>query len=276
MGVSFYIHYNGNIPTENHTLFELFILYFSDALLFKTQETDPEVFNQTLDYLKRYRINKNENFCGSKEKGVPGMRLGYLKYAMRKPNYATLISYSIDEKGNNFRPMAILVFKNGNPTDKGPPKLFLDGMCSDQLRPIKGMGSQLISIFIDAAKDVGFQFIELAAASKQAVATWKKKGFEKQIGVKSPGGLPIYSKQLGGEGDTHILIDLQHNNNILVCDETCKNLGPLLPEEFNSLDGIDNYINEQIGIKKGGGKTKKYKTKKYKTKKHKTKRYKTK
>jgi hypothetical protein len=168
MAVSFYIHYNGIISEKNNTLFEMFISYFSGALSFKTQDTDNKIFDQTLVYLRNNRINKNENFCGSKRNKVPGMRLGYLKYAMRKPDNGTLISYSIDEEGN-FNPMAILVFKNGNLTDQGEPKLYLDGMCSDQLRPIKGMGSQLLSIFIDTAKEVGFRFIELASASKKAI-----------------------------------------------------------------------------------------------------------
>ena len=52
MDLSFYIHYNGLISEENPTFFELFITYFSGALLFKTQETDSEVFTQTIKYLR--------------------------------------------------------------------------------------------------------------------------------------------------------------------------------------------------------------------------------
>lgn len=275
--VSFYIHYNGIIPEENPTLFELFITYFSGALLFNTQDTDSFVFDQTLRYLKLdNRKNKDENFCSSEKKGVPGMNIGYLRDIMREPNKATLISYNNTE--GIIQPMAVLVFKNGSLTDEGESKLYLDGMCSDQQSPIRGMGSQLLSIFIDAAKSTGFQFIELASASKKATETWKKKGFERQPGRRDHDDLPIYSLQLGGEGeeDTHVLIDLKHNNDILVCNETCKNLGPM-PRDLDSLNGINNYINVSMNknsnskINKGGKKTKKHKTKKHKTKKHKTK-----
>ena len=271
MDTFFYIHYNGIIPRENHTLFEMFILYFSDVLSFQTQHIYSEVFPQTLDYLRKSRLSKDENFCGSKKKGVPGMRLGYLKEIMREENKATLISYGIE--GGQINPRAILVFKNGKDADIYNPSLYLDGMCSDQLRPIKGMGSQLLSIFIDAAKEVGFQFIELASASKQATVTWRKKGFERDLQRRlDPDGLPIFSKQLGGEDTAHVMIDLQHNNNILVCDETCDNLGPLPSGQLNSLDDINNYIDEQIEIKKEGGKKqKKHKTRKYKTRKYKRK-----
>ena len=73
-GLSFYIHYNGIIPEENPTLFEMFIPYFSGALSFNTQDTDTDsnVFNQTIRYLKLdNRKNKDENFCSSISKGVP-------------------------------------------------------------------------------------------------------------------------------------------------------------------------------------------------------------
>lgn len=296
MDTFFYIHYNGIIPQENHTLFEMFILYFSDVLSFKTQDTDSGVFDKTLDYLRNTRQSKDENFCGSEQRGVPGMRLGYLKQIMREKNKATLISYGIEE--GQIIPRAILVFKNGYPTAEDNPNLYLDGMCSDQLRPIKGMGSQLLSIFIGAAKNVGFEFIELASASKQATVTWKKKGFERDLQKRlDHDKLPIYSLNLqevkkrktdyddeltpevkklkGGEGNSRVMIDLKHNNDILVCDETCNNLGPLPSGQLNSLDDINNYINEQIEIKKEGGKKqKKHKTRKHRTRKHRTRKYK--
>jgi hypothetical protein len=280
MELSFYIHYNGVI-SEDPTLFEMFVSHFDSVLNFKTQHTDTEeVFGKTLSYLKSSkRQNKDENFCSSISKGVPGMNIGYLRDIMRKPNNATLISYNNTE--GVIQPMAILVFKKGNPTDEDIPNLYLDGMCSDQQSSIKGMGSQLLSIFIDTAKEVGFQFIELASASKKATETWKKKGFERQPGRRDHDDLPIYSLQLGGEGDKHVLIDLKHNNDILVCDETCKNLGPM-PKDLDSLSGINNYINDKFEeksnskINKGGKKTKKHKTKKYKTKKHRTKKRRTK
>lgn len=281
-GLSFYIHYNGIIPEENPTLFEMLIPYFVGALSFNTQDTDSEVFNQTLRYLKLdNRKNEDENFCTSMSKEIPGMDIGYLRDIMRKPNNGTLISY------NNFegviQPMAVLVFKNGNYTDESQPILYLDGMCSDQQSPIRGLGSQLLTMFIDSAREVGFKFIELASASKKATETWKKKGFERKPGVRDHDDLPVFSLQLGGEGEgeERVLIDLKHNNNILVCDEKCKNLGPL-PKNFNSLNAINNYINEKFEeksntkINKGGKKTKKYKTKKYKMKKHITKKHKTK
>ena len=275
MDLSFYIHYNGIIHEENPTLFELFIPYFSGALSFNTQDTDNEVFDQTIRYLKLdNRKNKDENFCSSISKGIPGMNIGYLRDIMREPNKATLISYN--NTGGVIKPMAVLVFKNGSRTDEEPPKLYLDGMCSDQQSPIRGIGSQLLSIFIDAAKTVGFQFIELASASKKATETWKKKGFERQPGRRDNGDLPIYSLQLGGEKDKHVLIDLKHNNDILVCDETCENLGPM-PKDLDSLNGINNYIDAKLNfINKGGKKTKKYKTKKHRTKKHRAKKRKTK
>ncbi len=284
MDLSFYIHYNGVISEENPTLFEMFISHFDSILNFKTEDTDSDVFNQTLIYLKSSkRQNKDENFCGSKQKGVLGMNIGYLRDVMRKPNNATLISYN-NTKGV-IQPMAILVFKNGNSTDGYHQNLYLDSMCSDQQSSTRGMGSQLLSIFMDTARDVGFQFIELASASKKATATWKQKGFERHPeGDKDPGGLPkyFYDLQKGGEadereGDMSVLIDLKHNNNILVCDETCKNLGSLVPEEFNSLDEINNYVNETFETNKKGGKkhkTRKYKTRKYKTRKYKTRKYK--
>jgi len=275
MDTFFYIHYNGFFSEDNHTLFEMLISYFSGALLFKTQDTDSEVFDKTLRYLKlSKRANRDEDFCSSKIKKVPGMNIGYLRDIMRKPNNATLISYSINEN-NDFKPMAILVFKNGYPTDKDIPTLYLDGMCADQQSSIRGMGSQLLSIFFDAAKTVGFQFIELASASKQATATWIKKGFERLLGRKDREGLPLLFKKLGGGDDAHVMIDLKHNNDILVCDETCDNLGPLPSGQLNSLDDINNYINEQIEIKKEGGKNKKkHKTRKHRTRKYKTRKYK--
>jgi hypothetical protein len=284
-GLSFYIHYNRIIPEENTTLLDLFVIYFSGALSFKTQDTDSEVFNQTLRYLKLdNRKNEDENFCTSISKGIPGMDIGYLRDIMRNPNNGTLISY-INTEGV-IKPMAVLVFKNGNYTDEAPPILYLDGMCSDQQSPIRGIGSQLLTTFINAAREVGFQFIELASASKKATETWKKKGFERQPGRRDHDNLPIFSLQLGGEEEgegeeKRVLIDLKHNNDILVCDEKCKNLGPL-PKVLDSLNGINNYINEKFDTKsnfkinKGGKKTKKYKTKKYKTKKHKLKKNKTK
>ena len=278
MDLSFYIHYNGIISEENPTLFDVFIPYFSGALSFNTQDTDSNVFDQTMRYLKLdNRKNKDENFCSSISKGVPGMNIGYLRDIMREPNKATLISY-INTEGV-IKPMAVLVFKNGSRTDEEPPKLYLDGMCSDQQSPVRGLGSQLLSIFIDTAKTVGFQFIELASASKKATETWKKKGFEKQPGRRDHDNLPIYSLQLGGEGDKHVLIDLKHNNDILVCDETCKNLGPM-PKDLDSLNGINDYINAKFETKlnfkinKGGKKTKKYRIKKYRTKKYRTKKHK--
>lgn len=281
--LSFYIHYNGVIPEENHTLFEMFISHFSDALDFKTQDTDSDVFDQTLRYLKySKRQNKDENFCGSIKRGVPGMNIGYLRDIMRKPNNATLISYNNTE--GVIQPMAILVFKKGNSTDEFNQNLYLDSMCSNQQSPTRGMGSQLLSIFIDTARDVGFQFIELASASKKATTTWKNKGFKRHPeGDRDHDGLPkyFYELQKGGEGgeggDMRVLIDLNHNNNILVCDETCENLGPLLPEEFNSLDEINNYVNENFDTNtKGEGKhiTRKHKTKRYRTRKNRTKKYK--
>ena len=276
MDLSFYIHYNGIIPEENHTLFELLIPYFSAALSFNTQDTDSEVFDQTIRYLKLdNRKNKDENFCTSISKGIPGMNIKYLRDIMRESNNATLISYN--NTGGVIKPISILVFKNGNHTDEGESKLYLDGMCSDQQSPIRGMGSQLLSIFINAAKTVGFQFIELASASKKATETWKKKGFERQPGRRDHDDLPIYSLQLGGEGDKHVLIDLKHNNDILVCDETCKNLGPM-PKDIDSLNGINNYIDEKLNLKKnkGGKKIKKYRTKKRKTKNLRAKKRKTK
>jgi hypothetical protein len=278
--LSFYIHYNGIISEENPTLFDVFIPYFSGALSFNTQDTDSNVFDQTIRYLKLdNRKNKDENFCSSISKGVPGMNIGYLRDIMREPNKATLISY-INTEGV-IKPMAVLVFKNGSRTDDEPPKLYLDGMCSDQQSPVRGMGSQLLTIFIDTAKTVGFEFIELASASKKATETWKKKGFEKQPGRRDHDNLPIYSLQLGGEGDQHVLIDLKHNNDILVCDETCKNLGPM-PKDLDSLNGINDYINAKFETKlnfkinKGGKKTKKYRIKKYRTKKYRIKKYRTK
>ena len=169
MDLSFYIHYNGIISEQNPTLFDVFIPYFSGALSFNTQDTDSNVFDQTMRYLKLdNRKNKDENFCSSISKGVPGMNIGYLRDIMREPNKATLISY-INTEGV-IKPMAVLVFKNGSRTDEEPPKLYLDGMCSDQQSPVRGLGSQLLSIFIDTAKTVGFQFIELASASKKATA----------------------------------------------------------------------------------------------------------
>lgn len=274
-GLSFYIHYNGDISEENPTLFEMFVTYFSGGLSFNTQDTDLEVFTQTLKYLKLdNRKNKDENFCSSVSKGIPGMDIGYLRYIMRKQNNATLISYNNTE--GVIQPMAVLVFKNGSLTDEEPPKLYLDGMCSDQQNPTRGLGSQLLNIFMVAARETGYQYIELASASKKATETWKKKGFKRQEGRRDHDDLPIYSLQLGGEGGTRVLIDLNHNNNILVCDETCKNLGPL-PKNLNSLNGINNYINEKFDAKsnskinKGGKKTKKYRIKKYKTKKYRTK-----
>ena len=282
MDLSFYIHYNGVI-SEDPTLFEMFVSHFDSALNFKTQNTDSDVFNQTLKYLKySKRQNKDENFCSSISKGVPGMNIGYLRDIMRKPNNATLISYNNTE--GVIQPMAILVFKNGNSTDGFHKNLYLDGMCSDQQSSIKGMGSQLLSIFIDTAKEVGFQFIELASASRKATETWKRKGFERDTQKRRDHDeLPIYSLKLQkggereGEGEEgmHVLIDLKHNNNILVCDETCKNLGPLLPEEFNSLNEINNYVNDKFETNnKGLGK--KHKTRKYKSKKNKTRKYKSK
>jgi len=275
MDLSFYIHYNRIIPEDNPTLFDMFVTYFSGALSFKTQYTNSEVFNETLRYLKLdNKKNKDENFCSSITKGIPGMNIGYLRDIMREPNNVTLITYNITE--GVIKPISILVFKNGNNTDEENPKLYLDGMCSDQQSPIRGMGSQLLSIFIDTAKTVGFQFIELASASKKATETWKKKGFERQKGRRDHDNLPIYSLQLGGEGDKHVLIDLKHNNNILVCDKTCKNLGPM-PKDFDSLNGINNYIKAKFEskfnfkINKGGKKTKKYRIKKNRTKKRKTK-----
>lgn len=272
MDLSFYIHYNGIISEENPTLFELFISYFSGALSFNTQDTDNDVFDQTIRYLKLdNRKNKDENFCTSISKGIPGMNISYLRDIMREPNKATLISYN--NTGGVIKPMAVLVFKNGNHTDEGETKLYLDGMCSDQQSPIRGLGSQLLTIFIETAKTVGFEFIELASASKKATETWKKKGFERQEGRRDHDNLPIYSLQLGGEGDQHVLIDLKHNNDILVCDETCENLGPM-PKDLDSLNGINDYINAKFETKlnfkinKGGKKTKKYRTKKHRTKKH--------
>jgi hypothetical protein len=280
METSFYIHYNRIIPEENPTLFDMFITYFSAALSFNTQDTDSDVFTQTIRYLKLdNRKNKDENFCSSISKGIPGMNIGYLRDIMRESNNATLISYNNTE--GVIQPMSILVFKNGNYTDEEEPKLYLDGMCSDQQSPIRGMGSQLLTIFIDAAKSTGFSFIELASASKKATETWKKKGFERQPGRKDHDDLPIYSLQLGGEGGERVLIDLKHNNDILVCDETCENLGPM-PKDLDSLNGINNYIKEKFEeksnskINKGGKKTKRHKTKRHKTKRHKTKRHKTK
>ena len=282
MDLSFYIHYNGVI-SEDPTLFEMFVSHFDSALNFKTQNTDSDVFNQTLKYLKySKRQNKDENFCSSISKGVPGMNIGYLRDIMRKPNNATLISFNNTE--GVIQPMAILVFKNGKPTDEEITNLYLDGMCSDQQSSIKGMGSQLLSIFIDTAKVVGFQFIELASASKKATETWKRKGFERDTQKRRDHDeLPIYSLKLQkggereGEEDMHVLIDLKHNNNILVCDETCKNLGPL-PEEFNSLNEINNYVNDKFETNnKGLGKkhkTRKYKSKKNKTRKNKSRKYK--
>ena len=290
--LSFYIHYNGVIPEEDPSLFEMFILHFDSVLNFKTQDTDSDVFDQTLSYLKSSkRQNKDENFCGSIKRGVPGMNIGYLRDIMRKPNNATLISYNNTE--GVFQPMAILVFKKGNSTDEFNQKLYVDSMCSNQQSPTRGMGSQLLSIFIDTARDVGFQFIELASASKKATATWIEKGFKRHSEKeRDKHGLPkyFYELQKGGEegkGDMHVLIDLKHNNNILVCDETCENLGPLLPEEFNSLDEINNYVNKNFDTNtKGGNKrktrrvkkrkhrTRRVKTKKYRTKKYKRRRYK--
>ena len=52
MDLSFYIHYNGIIPEEDTTLFDIFIPYFSGALSFNTQDTDSNVFEQTMRYLK--------------------------------------------------------------------------------------------------------------------------------------------------------------------------------------------------------------------------------
>jgi len=272
---SFYIHYNGVINEENPTLFDLFIIYFYGALSFKSQETDSEVFTQTIRYLRAdEKKDENENFCSSLIKKTPGMDIGYLRHIMRKPNRGTLIYY--DNKENDIKPMAILVFKNGKYTHDEIPYVYLDGMCSDQQSPIRGMGSQLLSIFIDAAKSVGFSFIDLASASKKASETWEKKGFQRKTGFRDKEGLPIYSLQLGG-GEEHnrILIDLNHNNNILVCDKTCKNLGPI-PKILDSLNGINNYINASLNINSNikinkGGKTKRYKIKKYKTKKRKNK-----
>lgn len=289
--LSFYIHYNGTIPEKDHTLFEMFISHFSnDKLNFKTEDTSRKVFRLTLKYLNKHNKNEDENFCGSKERGVPGMHLDYLIDLMLEPNNATLISHSIDENGK-FKPMAILVFKNGNSTDELNQNLYLDGMCSDQQSPIRGMGSQLLSIFINAATEVGFQFIELASASKKATETWKNKGFKRdQLKRKDYGNLPIYllnlqekktkmEEQKGGEGDIHVRIDLKNNNNILVCDDRCENLGPLLPEKIDSLDDIiNNYINKKFEANKKGGKkhkTKKYKTRKYRTRRYKTKKYRT-
>ena len=168
----------------------------------------------------------------------------------------------------------------GKYSDEEPPYLYLDGMCSDQQSPIRGIGSQLLSIFIDAAKSVGFSYIELASASRKASETWKRKGFQRKTGFKDREGLPIYSLQLGGEEDKRVLIDLKHNNNILVCDKTCKNLGPM-PRDLDSLNGINNYINasldtnSNIKINKGGKRTKKYRINKNRTKKQR-KKYKTK
>lgn len=285
MNLSFYIHYNGVIPEEEPSLFEMFISHFDSVLNFKTEDTSRNVFRRTLKYLNKHNKNEDENFCGSKERGVPGMNLDYLIDLMLEPNNATLISHGIDEEGK-FKPFAILVFKNGNPTDGDTPNLYLDGMCSDQQIPIRGMGSQLLSIFINAARDVGFHFIELASASKKATETWKRKGFERdQLKRKDHDKLPIYSlnlqekktkmeEQKGGEGDIYVRIDLNNNNNILVCGERCENLGPLLPKEFDSLDDrINNYITEKFEANKKGGK--KHKTRRIRTRKHKTKKYKT-
>jgi hypothetical protein len=271
MDLSFYIHYNGVINEENPTFFELFITYFSGALLFKTQETDSEVFTQTIKYLRAdEKKDENENFCSSLIKKTPGMDIGYLRHIMRKSNRVTLISYNNNE--TLIKPMAILVFKNGKYTDDETPYVYLDGICSDQQSPIRGIGSQLLSIFIDAAKTVGFSFIELASASKKASETWKKKGFQRKTGFRDEEGLQIYSLQLGGEEDKRVLLDLKHNNNILVCDKTCKNLGPM-PRYFDSLNGINNYINaslvtnSNIKTNRGGKRTKKHKEKKHRTKK---------
>jgi hypothetical protein len=65
-----------------------------------------------------------------------------------------------------------------------------------------------------------------------------------------------------------------------VCDEKCKNLGPM-PKDLDSLSGINNYIKEKFEEKSNskinkGGKTKKHKTQKHKTKKHRTQKHKTK
>lgn len=280
MSSSFYIHYNGDIPNENPTLFDLFVTYFPGALSFKTQETDSEVFTQTIRYLRESgKKDEDENFCSSLKRNVPGMEIGYLRHIMRKPNRGTLIYY--DNSENPIKPMAVLVFKNGKYTNEEAPYIYLDGMCSDQQNPIRGIGSQLLSIFIDAAKSVGFPFIELASASRKSSETWKKKGFQRKTGFKDEEGLPIYSLQLGGEQEgKRILLDLKHNNNILVCDKTCKNLGPI-PKNFDSLNVINNYINTSLDAGMNvkinrGGKTKRYRTKKHRTKKHRTKKHKNK
>lgn len=274
--LSFYIHYNGFISEENPTLFELFISYFSDALSFKTQDTNGDVFRQTINYLRAdEKKDEDENFCSSLIKKNPGMDIGYLRYIMRKSNRATLISYNNTE--NLIKPMAVLVFKNGKYDNGELPYLYLDGMCSDQQSPIRGLGSQLLTIFIDAAKSVGFSFIELASASKKSSETWKKKGFKRQNGRRDPEGLPIYSLQLGGQEYKHVLLDIKHNNDILLCDEKCKNLGPI-PKNLDSLNAINNYINASLetninyNINKGGKKTK-YTAKRDKIKKHRTKKY---
>jgi len=272
MDPSFYIHYNGTVSEDEPSLYDLFITYFSGALSFKTQHDDiDDIFKKTIRYLRAdEKKNEDENFCTSLIREVPGMNIGYLKDIMREQNKGTLISYTNTEDG--IKPMAILVFKNGTYKDDEAPYIYLDGMCADQQSPIRGIGSQLLSIFIDASKTVGFQFIELASASTKASETWKKKGFERQPGRRDHDKLPIYSLQLGGNGDKRVLIDLKHNNNILVCDKTCKNLGSL-PKDLDSLNGINNYINASLDtnsnmkINKGGKRTKKRKTKKRKTKK---------
>jgi len=130
-------------------------------------------------YLEDFNVDKREHFCYSKKSGKPGINTIYL---IENLDPATKNSSLVCMDKDTYDVLGVLSFKYIEWSDKDhvyDNSLYIDSFCTNQLKPMPGIGKLLLTTIIDATVELGLiDNIFLIAATKHSHGFYEKFKFK--------------------------------------------------------------------------------------------------